>query len=71
MAGERPEPKYGRPNAQTRQNLLAYFRYELATLCLEAEKCGIVLTVENVPQQPLAMGNHAMVPAARLARERS
>jgi hypothetical protein len=45
-------------------------RYELLLLQLIqwAEDEGIILTIENVPQQPLAMGNHKMVGSARPAR---
>lgn len=37
-------------------------------LIAHAEKCGVVLTIDAVPQQPLAMGNIKMVAHAREAR---
>lgn len=41
---------------------------QLNTLIQTAERLGIVLTIDNVPQQPLAMGNHQMVGRVRPAR---
>lgn len=37
-------------------------------LVQEAERLGIVLTVEQVPLQPLAMGHHQTVVSVRPAR---
>lgn len=37
-------------------------------LIKEAYNLGIVITIDSVPQQPLAMGNFEMVPSVRVAR---
>lgn len=36
-----------------------------------AEQCGYIITIETVPQQPLAMGNVKMVGEVRVARHRT
>lgn len=47
---------------------VGYYETRLRNLIQEAERDGVVLTINNVPQQPLAMGNHRMVGEARPAR---
>lgn len=47
---------------------LGYYETRLRLLIQEAERSGVVLTIKNVPQQPLAMGNHRMVGEVRPAR---
>lgn len=47
---------------------LAWFVKELTALAAAAEASGVVLTIDNVPGQPLAMGNHRHRVAVREAR---
>lgn len=37
-------------------------------LVTEAQRCGVVVTIETTPHQPLAMGNHDMSVSVREAR---
>jgi hypothetical protein len=55
-------------DAKGQEQLLSFFRYSLARLIDDADRCGVVLTIECVPRQPLAMGNYAMVPGVRSKR---
>lgn len=40
-------------------------------LVTEAQRCGVVVTIETTPHQPLAMGNHDMSVSVREARRPS
>jgi hypothetical protein len=42
---------------------------QLDNLISVAERCGFVLTVDLVPNKPLAMGNYKMVGSVRETRE--
>jgi hypothetical protein len=46
---------------------VAAFQLKLQELCDQTDKQGVVLTVDLVALQPLAMGNFAMHPLARPA----
>lgn len=49
-------------------NKAAHIQGVADALIAHAEKCGVVLTIDAVPQLPLAMGNVKMVAHARPAR---
>lgn len=40
-------------------------------LVIKARQCGVVLNIESVPDQPLAMGNYHEVVSVRSVREKS
>lgn len=44
---------------------VAAFQLKLQALVDEAEAQGVVLTIDTIALQPLAMGNYAMHPLAR------
>ena len=46
---------------------VARFQLKLQELVDEAEREGVILTIDTVAMQPLAMGNYAMHPLARPA----
>lgn len=48
-----------------------YYRKLLAETVAEAARDGLVLTVEQVPLQPLAMGHHTTVVSVRPARKKA
>lgn len=51
--------------AQADVNTVATFQLRLQSLCDEAAKNGVVLTVDIVALQPLKMGHYHMAPLAR------
>lgn len=52
----------------TRVRIPADIKAEAEALVAKAAKWGLVLTVEQVPLQPLAMGNYETVVSVRPAR---
>lgn len=44
---------------------VAAFQLKLQALVDQADKQGVVLTIDTVAPQPIAMGNYAMHPLAR------
>lgn len=46
---------------------IADFDRRARELIAEAERAGLVLTIAEVPKQPLAMGNYELVPTLRLS----
>lgn len=51
-----------------RQLAPAHYRLSLETLVRQAARDGLILTVEQRPLQPLAMGNYETVVSVRPAR---
>lgn len=51
--------------AQANIETVARFQIQLQSLCDDANREGVVLTIDVVPLQPLAMGNYHMAPLAR------
>lgn len=49
--------------------VLEQYETRLRDLCAKAKQDGLLLSIELVPLQPLAMGNLAMRPAVREARK--
>lgn len=50
------------------QDKCEYVRRVAQALVLDAERMGVVVTIENAPLTPLAMGNHFMQVSVRPAR---
>lgn len=50
---------------QANMAIVGEFQLRLDALCKEADSKGVILTVDVVALQPLAMGNQAMHPLAR------
>lgn len=53
---------------QVATNEVDRIRVEAAGLVRRAERSGVVLTVEQVSREPLAMGHYATIVSTRLAR---
>lgn len=51
------------------ENALKYFAALADDLVKTAAQHGVVITVEQKPQQPLAMGHHVSVVSVRAARK--
>lgn len=62
-----PITKIAAKGAQADIATVSRFQLGLQQLCDDAEREGVVLTVDLVALQPLAMGNFAMHPLARPA----
>lgn len=45
-----------------------YWQQRIAELLWSASQCGVVITVDNPPNDPLAMGNYDLVVSARPLR---
>lgn len=56
-------------NADKPELYRQYIQREAERLVYVAARYGIVLTVEQVPRTPLAMGNHATVVSTRVAHK--
>ena len=51
--------------SQNNQEAITHVAHEIVEL---AQRCGLVVTIEIKPREPLAMGNYDMVVDAREAR---
>lgn len=52
----------------TTPTALTAIRRAALNLVTEAQRCGVVVTIDTTPHQPLAMGNHDMSVSVREAR---
>lgn len=64
-------PAPPRPVAMTGDDKLALALVRINAVLAACERLGVVVTVEQKPLLPLAMGNYKTVASVRLARERS
>ncbi len=53
------------------EEMLLIIRNEFQRMVALAAKCGVVVTVKQVPLLPLAMGNYETVVLVRMAREKA
>lgn len=64
------DPRDPAPTTEQLTALAAVHKVAEHLMCL-AERIGVVVTIEQKPLQPLAMGNYESVPTVRLARVRA
>lgn len=64
-------PQTGCQGHARRDAMPEIYRRQIHQVVADMERDGLVLTVEQVPLQPLAMGNHYTRVTVRQARERA
>ena len=68
MSNYKGRPLTPAEQAQEQANHCAYIKYCAQKLVQDAVALGVVLTIEAVPLEPLAMRNYAHHVAVRVAR---